>query len=51
MSDPYKDIGFDSNRIGFGRRGIHFLLRSLSDSRFVARSGSRADLVVLQPAD
>ena len=20
MSDPYKDIGFDSNRIGFGKR-------------------------------
>ena len=32
MSDTYKDIGFDSNRIGFGRRaGI-----GADSSRFAA---------------
>ena len=37
MSDPYKDIGFDSNRIGFGRRAgivVVDFQKGFTESRF-----------------
>ena len=37
MSDPYKDMGFDSNRIGFGRRAgvvVVDFQKGFTESRF-----------------
>ena len=40
MSDPYKDMGFDSNRIGYGRRAgvvVVDFQKGFTESRFPAR--------------
>ena len=42
MSDPYKDIGFDANRIGFGRRAgvvVVDFQKGFTESRFPLHPG------------